>query len=193
MMKPKPPAGMNEDDYEAIEAAVMETERGRWFLSEFSRRSHVDEMRQMLDAMARLERVVTTTQTVPADPSIRLLVTRLKEVGEQLGLMVRDMRADGLDEKYCASVETQARALGGLLRLNGGTPQHSAGPERLQATEQPSDPRPAGLEVRAAPSLIAPMPAAAVQPPSIQDFGRRLEALAAIDRLSSPEKLRLFA
>src|ERR1700748_1280264 len=103
MMKLKPPAGLSEDDYEDIEAAVMETARGRWFLGEFARRSHIGEMRQMLDAVARLEQVVTTNQTAaPLDPSIRLLVTRLKEVGEQLGVTAQEMRADGLDERYCA-------------------------------------------------------------------------------------------
>ena len=29
---------LRESDYEAIEAAVMETEKGRWFLFEYSRR-----------------------------------------------------------------------------------------------------------------------------------------------------------
>ena len=29
---------LSEDDYAAIEAAVMETARGRWFLAEFARR-----------------------------------------------------------------------------------------------------------------------------------------------------------
>lgn len=121
MMKPKPPEGMSEVDYEAIEAAVMETVRGRWFLAEFARRSHLDEMRQMLDAVARLEQVVTANQTAPADPSIRLLVSRLKEVGTQLGRMLVDMRLQGVDERFCAGIEAQMRALGGLLRLNSTT------------------------------------------------------------------------
>jgi hypothetical protein len=125
MMKPMPPEGVNEEDYEAIEAAVMETVRGRWFLAEFARRSYMGEMRQMLDAMARLEQVVTMTQATqvaqmtPADPSVRLLVSRLKQVGEQLSLMAQEMRIEGVDEKYCVGIETQMRALGGLLRLNG--------------------------------------------------------------------------
>jgi hypothetical protein len=177
MMKPKPPEGINEDDYEAIEAAVMETARGRWFLAEFSRRSHVDEMRQMLDAVARLEQVVTSSQApaTPADPSIRLLVTRLKQVGEQLDGLAQDMRAEGVDETYCSSVEAQARTLGGLLRLNA-SPQRSAMPERLQTSQAQRDPRPVGRESRASVSLMAPIPPAPA--PSL-DLDRRYEALAA--------------
>jgi hypothetical protein len=128
MMKPKPPEGMSEVDYEAIEAAVMETVRGRWFLAEFARRSHLDEMRQMLDAVARLEQVVTANQAAPVDPSIRLLVSRLKEVGTQLGRTLVDMRLQGVDETFCAGIEAQMRALGGLLRLNGSV---DAGKPRL--------------------------------------------------------------
>lgn len=45
-------------DYEAIERAVTETERGRWFLNEFSRRNRLAETRTLLDAIARLERAL---------------------------------------------------------------------------------------------------------------------------------------
>lgn len=51
-----PPAGLVPEDYERIEAAVMETARGRWFLMEFARRQHAAETAQLLEAIARLER-----------------------------------------------------------------------------------------------------------------------------------------
>ncbi len=50
-----PPAGLVLEDYERIEAAVMETARGRWFLMEFARRQHAAETAQLLEAIARLE------------------------------------------------------------------------------------------------------------------------------------------
>jgi len=49
---------LSEADYDAIEAAVMETARGRWFMSEFARRNRQADTLQLLDAIARLERVV---------------------------------------------------------------------------------------------------------------------------------------
>ncbi|MGP0061008.1 MAG: hypothetical protein ACLPID_17165 [Beijerinckiaceae bacterium] len=192
MMKPKPPEGMSEEDYEAIEAAVMATVRGRGFLAEFARRSHIDEMRQMLDAMLRLEQVVTANQLAPANPSLRLLVSRLQQVGERLGQTAQDMRADGLDEKYCAGIETQVRALGGLLRLNGAASKGQA-PTEL-GPPAPENRQPDRIEPNAA---AAPPPMPAAPPPqgsgTGQTFERRLEALAAIDGLSDLEKLRLFA
>jgi len=188
MMKPKLPEGMNEEDYDAIEAAVMETVRGRWFLAEFARRSHVTEMRQMLDAVARLEQVVTANQAAPADPSVRLLVSRLKEVGEGLALLVGDMRADSIDEKYCDGVEAQARALGGLLRLNG-----SSDPGRLRAPLP--EPRRSSVAFEArTPASVAPLPAspAAPEPVAARSLDEKFAALAAIDALSTLEKMRLF-
>lgn len=42
-------------DYESIEAAVMETARGRWFLGEFARRLRVGETQAILAALERIE------------------------------------------------------------------------------------------------------------------------------------------
>lgn len=171
-----PPEGMSEADYGAIEAAVMETVRGRWFLAEFARRSRVDEMRQMLDAVGRLEQVVREQQAQPADPSIRLLVQRLRDVTQTLDRLAAEMRADALDEKFCAGIESQARAVAGLLRLN----QPAALPKA-----EPEPQRDASLA-----SPVAPEAMFAQHP---QDsHAARLAALARIDRLSGAEKLELF-
>lgn len=50
----KPPD--DEHAYEQIEAAVMETSRGRWFLSEYARRNRHAETTTILDAIDRLQR-----------------------------------------------------------------------------------------------------------------------------------------
>ena len=47
-----------EADYEAIETALRETERGRWFLAEHARRNRAAETRLLLQAIEKLERVV---------------------------------------------------------------------------------------------------------------------------------------
>ncbi len=53
------------EDYEAIEAAVMETPRGRWFLSEYLRRNQARETKDLLAAMRKLERAVMPAQRSP--------------------------------------------------------------------------------------------------------------------------------
>ncbi|GLK75830.1 hypothetical protein GCM10008171_10840 [Methylopila jiangsuensis] len=50
----KPPQ-LTLEDYEAIASAVMETERGRWFLAEFARRNRVADTAEVLEALTRLE------------------------------------------------------------------------------------------------------------------------------------------
>ena len=56
MNTPPPHIGLSEWDYSLIEAAVMETVRGRWFLAEFARRNRVADTQVLLDALARIER-----------------------------------------------------------------------------------------------------------------------------------------
>ncbi|HUE46278.1 MAG TPA: hypothetical protein VMO81_08515 [Aestuariivirgaceae bacterium] len=48
-------------DYEAIEAAVLESPRGRWFLGEFARRHRAADTLMLLEAIRRLERGVAET------------------------------------------------------------------------------------------------------------------------------------
>jgi chemotaxis regulatin CheY-phosphate phosphatase CheZ len=50
--------GLSEEDYGAIEAAVMETSRGRWFLAEYARRNRQADTSSVLDAIGRLERAM---------------------------------------------------------------------------------------------------------------------------------------
>jgi hypothetical protein len=49
---------LTSEEYEAIEAAVMETGRGRWFLREFARRNRNADTQVVLDAVSRLEKAV---------------------------------------------------------------------------------------------------------------------------------------
>ncbi|HEY1735875.1 MAG TPA: hypothetical protein VGG12_04450 [Methylovirgula sp.] len=178
-----PPEGISEGDYDAIEAAVMETVRGRWFLAEFARRSRVDEMRQVLDAIGRLEQVVVDQRTLPpADPSVRLLVQRLKDVSKQLDALALDLRSQGHDEALCAKIETQARAVAGLLRASASPEVHAEAPQQNRLP-------PATPLVIPERRSSAPEPA---QEPAPMSREKRLEALARLDNLSAAEKLALF-
>lgn len=58
MTENKVPTPLAEEDYDAIEAAVMETQRGRWFLAEFARRNRNSDTVILLDAIKKLERAV---------------------------------------------------------------------------------------------------------------------------------------
>src|SRR5215208_8459186 len=53
-----------EAEYESIEAAVMETARGRWFLSEFAQRNRTADTTMLLEAIKGLEHAVTGERAV---------------------------------------------------------------------------------------------------------------------------------
>jgi chemotaxis protein CheZ len=80
---PLPPANQQlpETDYEAIEAAVMETARGRWFLAEYAQRNRNADTLLVLEAIQRLQRSVlgADTATTPA-PDMPAIKSELNEV-----------------------------------------------------------------------------------------------------------------
>ncbi|MEM8812505.1 MAG: hypothetical protein AAGF59_07780 [Pseudomonadota bacterium] len=55
------------EDYEAIEAAVMETARGRWFLAEYARRHRAADTEMLLAAIRKLEASLHPDATPDAD------------------------------------------------------------------------------------------------------------------------------
>jgi|SRR6185312_3152146 len=57
-----PDCPVSDADYEAIEAAIMETARGRWFLHEYARRNRHADTKTLLAAIGRLESAVTRPQ-----------------------------------------------------------------------------------------------------------------------------------
>ncbi len=197
------PQGMSENDYEAIEAAVTETVRGRWFLNEFARRNRAGELRQILDAMTRLEGAVANGKAAlpPADPSVRLLMQRVKARPGQRAAVAGEMRAAGADESFARAVTEQGRAVAGLLRGPVLPPKAaSPAPMALPAKPDPApesaprpDPtlKPASSPEAAAPPRPAARPTEARPPPP--DADPRLRILDELDRLPLAEKIALFA
>lgn len=197
-----PPQGMSEADYETIEAAVTETVRGRWFLGEFARRNRTVELRQILDAMARIEGAVSPGQPAlpPADPSIRLLMQRIKEIAAQLEIVSSEMRDAGVEDRFSDALDHQARAVAGMMR----GPGRGAVPPRPETLRVEAPPAPASPAPAASTSVLPPapmrmpradLPAALARPAGA---GRasddpRLAALSALDGLALAKKLSLFS
>jgi len=127
---------MTEDDYDSIHAAVVETVRGRWFLAEYSRRSRVDEVQEMLSAIGRLEKIVTGTKSLPppadASPHVRLLAQRADEIAARLLDIAEDLRESGADPYLCDDLDAQVRAISGLPRSH--VTEQSALPSPLDST-----------------------------------------------------------
>ncbi|MGF6425518.1 hypothetical protein [Bradyrhizobium elkanii] len=56
----------SEEDYAAINAAFMETSRGRWFLGEYAKRNRNADTRMVLDAVARIEESLSAQRQAAA-------------------------------------------------------------------------------------------------------------------------------
>ena len=66
------PSELSSADYDAIEQAVMETARGRWFLAEYARRNRHSDTVAVLDAIGRLESAVAAPRTSPDIERVRM-------------------------------------------------------------------------------------------------------------------------
>ena len=67
-------------DYEEIEEAVMETARGRWFLTEFARRQRASDTKILLDAIRRLEdQLLAIPATTSASTSLGPMVAEAED------------------------------------------------------------------------------------------------------------------
>ncbi|TBW38650.1 chemotaxis protein [Siculibacillus lacustris] len=67
------------EDYDAIESAVMETSRGRWFLAEYARRNRNADTGAILGTLERLERTIRRDRAVPDIDRIRLDLADMAE------------------------------------------------------------------------------------------------------------------
>jgi len=67
----------DEESFEAIEQAVMETARGRWFLAEFATRTRQANTEMLLKSISRLERVIAHSEPLEDRRPVRIKLSRL--------------------------------------------------------------------------------------------------------------------
>jgi hypothetical protein len=136
MNLPAPPTGLYPEDYDRIEAAVMETVRGRWFLLEYARRQRAAETDRLVQAVDRLERYVATRIEEPeAEPAGEWRLPR--RLAERAREFAATLRASGLDETLCAQADALA--------------------DQFAAYAEPAPP--AAAEISAAPQVEPPIEA----------------------------------
>jgi chemotaxis protein CheZ len=102
-----PPAGLEEDDFEAIEDAVMETARGRWFLREFGRRARAVDTSRLMESLTRIESVLAGRQPVIDAVAVDYEehARSLEERHGRLGEIAWMLRERGYDGDICAMIE----------------------------------------------------------------------------------------
>ncbi len=129
------PQQPSEAVYQALNAALSATARGRWFLSEFARRNRNSESSKMLDAVARIEQAVAARPALAAAgadleiartwaiaaraEAVNLLNAPRREAviaaGQRGTRIIREiaysMRAVGNDPRICNILDTQLDAI----------------------------------------------------------------------------------
>jgi len=109
----RPPKGLEDQDYEDIEAAVLETARGRWFLHEHARRTRASETDRMSLAIERLEADVRQQREALLQTSLLLQAkpredeAKADEIEEYLLDFVWILRQRGIEAEVCDLIEDE--------------------------------------------------------------------------------------
>jgi chemotaxis protein CheZ len=102
---PNLPAPLSEADYEAIESAVMETSRGRWFLAAFARRNRTADTTMLLKALERIESAVTGERSVSAVDRIRFDLVEMANAIARTKTEIAAIRPEGDPGRFAAATE----------------------------------------------------------------------------------------
>jgi chemotaxis regulatin CheY-phosphate phosphatase CheZ len=108
----KPPI-FDANAFEQIEAAVMETERGRWFLNEYARRNRHAETESILDAIDKLSRNMNTRPMLIGTDQLHRDILDMARAILRTEKEIRAMRGrDGGTVQFAAASETLDAVIG---------------------------------------------------------------------------------
>ena len=162
--------GYRNESFESLEAAVLETSRGRWFLEEYARRQRSAETLAILEILKKLENSVTNNSFLPASKSAEP-AQALKS--EQLKFFKQD-------EEIFVEPAVVAPSLSVVSSPPKTDVTHPAEPkgaklkiQRMQPSQSPEEPAAMEPEKPAAPA-VAPEPVASVAPPPAAEPKQRV-------------------
>ncbi len=99
MNKITAPSPIRSVDYEAIEDALLQSARGRWFLSEFAERNRTADTKMLLDAITKLEKTLTQPDKPAQSVHMRNDLLEMAEAISQTRSEIASMRTQ--DDKEC--------------------------------------------------------------------------------------------
>jgi len=88
------PAPLSDADYEAIEGAVMETARGRWFLAEYARRNRNADTSMLLKALDRIESAMRGQSSIEPVDRIRFDLVEMSKAIARTKTEIAAMKPD---------------------------------------------------------------------------------------------------
>ena len=162
--------GYRNESFESLEAAVLETSRGRWFLEEYARRQRSAETLAILEILKKLENSATNNSFLPApksaEPAQALKTEQLKFFKQDEEIFVEPTivtTSPSVVKNAPAAETTQpTEPKGAKLKI-----------QRLQPSQTPEEPVAVEPENPAA-SAAAPEPVATVAPPPAAEPKQRV-------------------
>ena len=121
---------ISEADYDAIEAAVTETERGRWFLKEYARRNRHADTNTLLAAISRLEQAIAGDRIAQDVDRLR---AHLKEMATAITRTKSEIAVIHAIEQEHSHLYVASEALDSITRqTEQATSDILAGAEQIQ-------------------------------------------------------------
>lgn len=112
MSKSKAPTPIRNVDYDAIESALLQSARGRWFLAEYTNRNRSADTRMLLDAISRLETSILAPHKNESDDSkLRHELIEMAEAIAQTRKEIAAMRPDDEDDSRFTSATEELDAI----------------------------------------------------------------------------------
>jgi hypothetical protein len=159
--------GYRNESFESLEAAVLESSRGRWFLEEYARRQRSAETLAILEILKKLENSVTNNSFLPApknaEPAQPLKTEQLKffkqdeEIFVEPAVMAPNLTV--VKSTSAAEVGQPAEPKGAKLKI-----------QRLHSPEEPVAVEPE----KPALTSPAPEPIASAAPPPASEPKQRV-------------------
>jgi hypothetical protein len=106
---PPPPAARG--DYESICAALVQTERGRWFLAEYARRNRSADTQLLLAAIGRIEAVVCAERNRQAQQGFRSDLLEMAKAITRTRAEVAEIRSETAADSESALPRSEAAPL----------------------------------------------------------------------------------
>ena len=127
-MAETPSLPMPREEYDVIEDAMLETARGRWFLGEFARRNRHADTDVLLQAIGRIETVVTAERGPPGMERLRF---DLIEMAKAISRTKSEIAAIHTPDHDQSQLGAASEALDGIVRTT-----ERATSDILQAAEE---------------------------------------------------------
>lgn len=109
MNNSKAPSPLRSADYEAIESALLESARGRWFLAEYNKRNRSADTKMLLEAISRLEASVlkarNTSDSTPSNHLKRDLVEMAEAISKTRDEISAMRTSDQDDNQFTTATE----------------------------------------------------------------------------------------